>query len=136
VLVVDDEESVRGLAERALGRLGYRVSTCEDGLEAVAFFARHHADVDLVILDLIMPNLGGEDTFHRLREIDPQARVLVASGFSHHRTVDVLLEQGALGFLSKPFRIDTLAHEVAQLLPPAAARDGGPEPDARAGRAT
>ncbi|HUS92050.1 MAG TPA: PAS domain S-box protein [Phycisphaerae bacterium] len=114
VLVVDDEEMVRSFAASALRGLGYTVSTCVDGAEAVSFYEDHHERIDLVVLDMIMPRLGGADTFRRLREIDPQAKVLLSSGFSHSGAADKLLRRGAVGFLHKPFRVEDLARAVAQ----------------------
>jgi PAS domain S-box-containing protein len=114
ILVVDDEETVRNVTANALRELGYSVSLCADGVEAVDFFRKHHGDVDLVILDLIMPRLSGEHVFRLMIDIDPSARVLIASAFSLGRTVNALLEQGAVGFLKKPFRIEEVSREVAK----------------------
>jgi len=114
LLLVDDEEMVRTFAASALRSLGYVVSTCTDGAEAVAFFQRNREEIDLVILDLIMPRLSGADAFARMREIDPEVKVLVSSGFNRNGTADALVAQGALGFLHKPFRIDELSQAVAR----------------------
>ena len=117
ILIVDDEENVRRFTRNALTHLGYTVSCCSDGSEAVEFFRRHHTEIDMVILDLIMPKLSGEETFYLLREIDSEVRVLIASGFTRNGSADTLLEDGALGFLNKPYRIGELAREMAQHLP-------------------
>jgi PAS domain S-box-containing protein len=113
VLVVDDEETVRNLTANALRDLGYTVSICADGAEAVEFFRKHHGEIDLVILDLVMPTLDGENAFRLMMDVDPTARILVATGFSRSSTINALLEQGAAGFLKKPFRIEEVSQEVA-----------------------
>jgi len=116
ILVVDDEESIREFSRKALTKLGYTVSLCCDGAEAVEFFRLRHLEIDLVILDQIMPVMGGEETFIAMKEIDAGVRVLIASGFAYNGTVDRLVDGGALGFLSKPFGIDDLSLEVARSL--------------------
>ena len=114
VLVVDDEGIVREFVATALQKLGYSVSLCVDGAEAVEYFKDCHKDIDLVILDLIMPILNGPDTFRELKAIDPDVKVLISSGFSQNETTNDLIDEGALGLLSKPFRINQLAQMVAK----------------------
>ncbi len=114
VLVVDDEEVVRNLTTRALRKYGYRVTTCVDGVEAVGYFQHHAAEVDLVLLDLVMPRQDGAATMQQMLGIDPTVHVLLASGFTREYAADALIAQGAKGFLAKPFRIDELAREVAR----------------------
>ena len=116
ILVVDDEEHVLRFVSRALRRLGYEVSVASDGPEAVEYFREHALAVDLVILDLIMPRFGGEEVLARMLEIRRDARILISSGFSQEATRERLLEQGAVGFLAKPYRISELSREVAQLI--------------------
>jgi signal transduction histidine kinase len=116
ILVVDDEEGVRNFAEQALKRLGYEVDIFADGRSAVEHFRAHHAEIDLVLLDLIMPDLDGEGTFVLMQEIDPAVRVVVASGFHREKIMNTLLEQGALGFVNKPFGVSDLSREIARYL--------------------
>jgi len=113
ILVVDDEETVRAFLARALSKLGYEVLAFPDGAAFLEHHAAHPGEADLVILDLTMPTLGGEETFRRLQAIDPEARVLIASGHSRQAAAGALLEAGARGFLAKPFRIHQLAEAVA-----------------------
>ncbi|MBL7221465.1 MAG: response regulator [Phycisphaerae bacterium] len=116
VLVVDDEGIVREFLATALQKFGYSVSLCINGAEAVEYFKNSHRDIDLVILDLIMPVLNGPDTFRELKAIDPDVKVLISSGFSRNQSTNGLLDEGALGLLSKPFRISELAHALAKHL--------------------
>ena len=114
VLLVDDEQLVRRFAEVAIRNLGYTVSVCSDGEEAIAFFRRHHHEIALVILDLIMPKMTGVDVFRELQRIDPNVKVLIASGFSHADIAEEIMKAGAVGFIKKPFQIDRLSQEIGR----------------------
>jgi len=116
VLVVDDERSIRWIAERVLGKLGYRVIVAEDGERALDEFQAHRQEVDLVVLDLAMPGMGGIECFERLRDLDPGARVLVSSGYAPDGATEKLLSDGAVGFLQKPFKASDLAEAIATAL--------------------
>jgi PAS domain S-box-containing protein len=116
ILIVDDEVVVRDLFRETLEDLGYEVSTCHDGREAVEFYRREGTTVDLVLLDMIMPRLNGADTFRELKEMNPEVRVLLSSGYSESADTALLIEQGALGFLVKPFTMAELADEIARAL--------------------
>jgi PAS domain S-box-containing protein len=116
ILFVDDEESLRMLAVEMLGRLGYQVLTAGNGLEAVKTFAERRGEIAVVILDMIMPGMGGEETFHRMKEIDPSARILISSGYAVEGKPQGLLSAGAAGFLQKPYRVATLAATLRRIL--------------------
>ncbi len=116
ILLIDDEEIVRNIAARLLTGLGHTVHTCADGVDGVEYFRRNHDRIDLVVLDLIMPNLSGAETFARLREVDAQIPILISSGFSGDGGAQSLLNEGAAGFLNKPFRTEDLAREVTRIL--------------------
>jgi PAS domain S-box-containing protein len=115
VLLVDDEEMIRIIASSVLARYGYQVLLAADGEEALDVYQRAGNTIDLVILDLTMPKLSGHDTFRRLLQFDPKARVLFASGFSEE-TLNAEEQEVALGFLSKPYRPEELAHAVRAAL--------------------
>jgi len=116
ILFVDDEESLRMLAVGMLGRLGYQVLTAGNGLEAVKTFAERRGEIAVVILDMTMPGMGGEETFHRLKEIAPSARILISSGYAMEGRPQSLLSAGAAGFLQKPYRVGTLAATLRRIL--------------------
>ena len=116
VLVVDDEATVRRFVSAALQKLGYEVSQAGDGAEAVALLTQHGGGIDLVLLDLVMPRMDGEETFRRLREIRPEVPIILSSGFSHSDVTDRLLRQGAVRVLHKPFRVQELAQAVAEAI--------------------
>ena len=116
VLIVDDEDMVREVTREMLAMLGYRVTECSDGLAALRMFRERSALFDLVILDLVMPSIGGFDLFMAMREIDPHVRVILASGFSLGGDAQRILDEGAKAFLQKPYRADELARTVAAVL--------------------
>ena len=117
VLLVDDEAAVRGFAAQALGTLGYDVVACEDGREAVDWIHDNAQTADLVLLDLIMPRMTGEETFHALRKIRPDIPILLASGFAKEDVGTRLLKTGNCEFMTKPFTIQELSARIARLIP-------------------
>jgi DNA-binding NtrC family response regulator len=96
--------------------LGYTPFTCNDGQEAVEFFKKNHKDIDLIILDLVMPRLGGADCFIELKKIDPAVRAIVSSGYSRDGEAKQVLDNGALGFLQKPFGLEGLSQAISKAL--------------------
>lgn len=118
ILLVDDEQFIRETAKTLLESIGYSVVTASDGQEAVEIFKQGPDQVDLVILDMIMPVMGGRETLSRLREIRPELKVLVSSGFSKESEKPDFERQGISGFIRKPFRLAELSRQVARLLNP------------------
>jgi PAS domain S-box-containing protein len=117
ILLVDDEPAVREMAAAALRRMGYRVTTCGDGAEALAFYRQSWRDVGAVILDLVMPRLNGCDTFMAMREINPGIRAILSSGHALDNEAHSLVDDGTVEFIEKPFHLDELARKVATALP-------------------
>jgi signal transduction histidine kinase/CheY-like chemotaxis protein len=116
ILLVDDEDVVRLTAKRILESLGYEVRTASDGVEAVQLYEKSHNEIDLVILDMIMPRMNGTETFHRMRGIDSGAQIVISSGFSKENDLDVLRECGLAGYIWKPFSRAELSQTVADVL--------------------
>ena len=116
ILIVDDQETVWDFLIEALQKLGYSVLLAENGLDAVEFYENNPGQIDLVLLDMIMPKQGGHSTFHKLKELDPNVKVLLSSGFVSLEEVDDLLKNGAAGFLPKPHRIREMAVEIRRIL--------------------
>lgn len=116
VLLVDDEEAVRELGSRILKRNGYTVLTAADGEEALNLYTRQENGIALVILDLIMPTMGGIDCLKRILQINPRGRTLIASGYSGDTSIKECLNLGARGFVSKPFRYKELLKQVRKTL--------------------
>jgi signal transduction histidine kinase/CheY-like chemotaxis protein len=113
ILVVDDEPMMRTVTRRSLERAGYRVITASDGAEALERYAEHADSVEVVVLDMAMPVMGGAECFRRLRERAPDVRVLFASGYALEQEARDCLAAGALGFLEKPFAAARLVDAVA-----------------------
>ena len=107
ILLVDDEESIRGLGREMLQILGLEVFTAGDGREAVEIF-RTRNDIKTIILDLTMPHLDGEQAFRELRSLDPDVRVIISSGYSEYEVSQKFAGEGLSGFLHKPFTMDGL----------------------------
>jgi len=116
ILIVDDHETIWDFLIEALQRLGYSVLLAENGLDAVEIYQENPNEVDLVLLDMVMPKLGGHQTFYKIKELDPDAKILLSSGYVSEEEVNDLLEQGARGFLPKPHRISKMAQEVRRIL--------------------
>jgi len=128
ILVVDDQETVWDFLIEALQNLGYSVILAENGLDAVEICRENPGQIDLVILDMIMPKLGGHSTFYQIRELDPNISVLLSSGYVSPTAVQDLLANGAAGFLQKPHRIKTLAEELRRILDAKKAAGGSNSP--------
>jgi two-component system cell cycle sensor histidine kinase/response regulator CckA len=116
VLVVDDEEHVRRVAARILRRMGFEVLTAEDGREAVAIFRSYADEIELVLLDMMMPRMGGERTFTELRRIRSDVRVLLSSGYNEQEAVVRFVGRGLAGFIQKPYSRVELERVVREAL--------------------
>src|SRR5262249_32117600 len=114
ILLADDEPMIRNLGRTILQRCGYHVVLAEDGMQAVDLYRREGDRIDLVILDLTMPKLSGEDALRRMLEVNSGVRVLFSSGyFADHVTAR---GEHILGFLGKPYRQDDLLRTVREAL--------------------
>ncbi len=116
ILIVDDEHIIRSFGKSALLSLGYKVFEASDGLEAVEIYKQKKNEIDAVILDLIMPKMGGGQAFKKMKEINPDIKVLLSSGYSINDTTQELLDAGAKGFLQKPFDMKKLSRELRKIL--------------------
>jgi signal transduction histidine kinase/CheY-like chemotaxis protein len=116
VLLVDDETLVRRGAARLFRQLGWEVIQASGGDEAIEIYRVHGERIDLVVLDLMMPEKDGETTFRELVELDPAVRVLISSGYSHDDRARAIVQAGALGFLQKPYDRDALEEALSRAL--------------------
>jgi len=116
ILVVDDEEPIRSLAKEILETHGYRVMLAEDGLEAVDVYKEHNGNIGMVILDMVMPKMGGRQTFLRLRALNPAVKALLSTGYSQDGKAQEILEKGVMGFIQKPYQVNTLLSKVRSVL--------------------
>jgi CheY-like chemotaxis protein len=115
VLLVDDEAFVRDVGVAMLNALGYDVLTACNGKEGVEIFRRDREKISIVILDLMMPVMDGRKAFEGIREIDPDARIVISTGFSGDQDVDRLKEMGASAILPKPYSYNTMTSVVTLL---------------------
>lgn len=122
VLVVDDEEIVRSVVSVMLRNTGFEVLLAADGSQALELFAEHRQDIVVVIMDLSIPGSSSQELFERLRQIDPDVRVVLSSGYSADQITERYLEEGFAGFLRKPYRANTLRELLKSLL------DAPPDP--------
>jgi two-component system, cell cycle sensor histidine kinase and response regulator CckA len=116
VLIVDDEGMVRRAMERMVAKLGYETHSASNGREAVDAVSRDPQAYSLVVLDMLMPGMGGEETFSQLRSIAPELSVLLSSGLNETEGVSDLMRRGAAGFLQKPYELERLAEELERLV--------------------
>ena len=116
VLLVDDEEFVRELGARILTKHGYTVLQAVNGREGLDLFKKERSQISLVVLDLIMPEMGGTECLKELLKIDPKVKILIASGFSADASVKETIQMGAKGFVNKPFRVKELLRDVRKVL--------------------
>ncbi len=112
ILLVDDDDNVRDLAERILKRAGYDVLAAANGQEALQVYNRESGNIVLVILDLIMPQMGGKECLQELLKINAQTRVLISTGASAADEVEEAVKPYAQGFVNKPYEINQLIQAV------------------------
>ncbi len=116
VLVVDDELVLRETTEALLVDLGYKVLTAENGARAIEVYRTHRDAIDVVLLDMIMPEMNGRDCFRRLRELEPEVRVVLASGFLLDDDLSELTANGLQGYIRKPYRAVDLSRTLHEAM--------------------
>jgi len=116
ILLVDDEPLVRDLGSEILRGFGYRTFQASDGLEAIDIYEKKGSEIDLVILDLLMPNLSGNETFKRLRHLDPNVKILICSGYSSRENDPDANDRRQAPLVHKPFKPEELGYAVRRAL--------------------
>jgi len=116
ILLVDDEEAVLKIGEEMLEALGYRVLTARGGEEAIKIYKEKQDTINMVILDMVMPHIGGGKTYDKLKEINPQVKVLLSSGYSIDGEATEILKRGCNGFIQKPFKLEELSQSIKKIL--------------------
>jgi DNA-binding NtrC family response regulator len=118
ILVIDDEDYVREMSRDILAPLGYEVLLAGDGIEGLKMFNEMKDRISLVVLDMIMPDMGGSDVFSALKAMKPEPKVLLCSGYSSSGFADIdkLMKRGANGFIRKPFSRKDIALAVRKAL--------------------
>lgn len=116
VLLVDDEEMIIDVGTRMLTRLGYEVLTAANGVEAVETYRANQDRIDFVLLDMVMPKVGGGEVFDRIRAINPAVKVILCSGYSIDGQATDILKRGCNAFIQKPFNLKSLSNQIRAVL--------------------
>jgi two-component system cell cycle sensor histidine kinase/response regulator CckA len=116
VLLVDDEDMIIEIGQEILEEMGYEVFLARSGKEAVEVYEKNKEKIDMVILDMIMPDMGGGEAYDKMKEIHPQVKVLLSSGYSVEGEASEILARGCDGFIQKPFSATQLSHTIRQVL--------------------
>jgi CheY-like chemotaxis protein len=116
LLLVDDEAHVLEASIKVLNRLGYTVVKARDGQEAVEIYKGNKNKIDLVVLDMIMPRMGGGEAYNRMKEINPKVKVLLTSGYSINSEARKILARGCDAFIQKPLSMEELSHAIRNVL--------------------
>jgi CheY-like chemotaxis protein len=119
ILLVDDETIVIGVGKQMLEKLGFSVLTATSGKEALDILKVNKGNIDLVVLDMIMPGMGAGDTYDQLRALDPAIKVLLSSGYGVDDHTNELLKRGCKGFIQKPFNMQVLSDKIEEIMKPA-----------------
>lgn len=116
VLVVDDEKMVLEVCQKLLGKLGYRVLTAVNGYDAIKIIKQIEAEIELVILDMIMPGTSGGKLFDQIREIRPELKTMLSSGYAIEGKARAIMQRGCNGFIQKPFNLSELSKKIREIL--------------------
>jgi PAS domain S-box-containing protein len=116
ILLVDDEPTVLEVSKEILEFLGYTVYAMKNGREAIVLYKEMKNDIALIILDMIMPGLSGGETFDRIRELNPLAKIILSSGYSLNSQAKQIMDKGCQGFIQKPFNIAYLSQKIREVL--------------------
>ncbi|MGI8435936.1 MAG: response regulator, partial [Chthoniobacterales bacterium] len=127
ILLVEDEEMLRELGVEILSGEGYRVLQAKDGIEAVEMFATHRDDIGLVVCDLGLPRLGGQEAFMRMKEIRSDVRAIVASGYMEPSLRSEILKAGVIDTIQKPYDFRELVERIQSVIGKAQSDDDHPQ---------
>jgi PAS domain S-box-containing protein len=116
ILIVDDEAPIRKMVKTSLEEYNYRTLTANDGIEAIALYTKHKNEIDVVLMDLMMPAMDGLTAIRRLKKIDPQLKIIIASGLDLNRSLLEATKMGVQAFLSKSYSIEELLHTLDEVL--------------------
>jgi PAS domain S-box-containing protein len=116
ILLVDDEDMILEVTHELLTSSGYQVLKAGSGSQALELYQRHIDDIDIVLLDMIMPGMNGAETYDRLKSIDPDVKVILTSGYSVDAQAEKIFAKGCNGFLQKPFTIKSLSSKITAVL--------------------
>ncbi len=116
ILLVDDEDVIIKVDRKLLKQMGYKVLIAKNGVAALKIFTARHPHIDLVLLDIVMPDMNGDKVFSQMKKVKPDVKVLVSSGYSIDWQARKMLEDGCNGFIQKPFKMKQLAFQIREIL--------------------
>ncbi len=116
ILLVDDEEMIADVGQRMLNKLGYEVLVARSGQEALSIYQNHIDSIDLVVLDMVLPEMSGAEIYDRLRQMNPAAKVIISSGYGLDKDMSEILSRGCSGFIQKPFNLRSLSETIQAVL--------------------
>jgi len=116
LLLIDDEDIIIDIGGKILERLGYRVLMARSGKEAIEIYRANKSKINMVILDMIMPDMGGGETYDRLKKINPEIKVLLSSGYSINGQASEIMNRGCNSFIQKPFNVEQLSRKIREIL--------------------
>jgi CheY-like chemotaxis protein len=116
ILLIDDEELIIKVGEMMLKELGYRLLKAHNGYEGLQLFEAHKTEIDLIISDLEMPKMNGNEVLKKLRKIDPEIKVLLSSGSLSDADEQSIIDRGFNGFLQKPYNLNALCGKISEIL--------------------
>ncbi|MBU1168806.1 MAG: response regulator [Proteobacteria bacterium] len=116
VLMVDDDSMIIDVGKQMLERTGIEVIVAKSGQRALDIYIKDYKKIDMVILDLIMPGMNGIETYHELKKINPEIKVLFSSGYRKNLDVDAIIREGRSSFIQKPFKMEQLTQEIGRIL--------------------
>ena len=116
ILIIDDEEVVRNVTKRMLARIGYTPLLAEDGPAGIETYKEYKQDIVCVLLDMTMPKMSGEETLRNLRQINPEIRVLLMSGYSEQEASSRFNGKGINAFMQKPYTPQDLQEKIQEVL--------------------
>jgi CheY-like chemotaxis protein len=116
ILLIDDEDIIIDIGGQILERLGYLALTARSGKEAIEIYRTNKNKINIVILDMIMPDMGGGETYDRLKKINPEIKVLLSSGYSINGQASEIMNRGCNGFIQKPFNVEQLSMKIRDIL--------------------
>ena len=117
ILVIEDEDLIRTLSIQMLKRLGYSVHGVADGFAAITYYEENWENIDIIVLDLIMPLLSGEETYHKLKDINPNLNVIIASGYNiESEEISQLVKDHSVYFIQKPYNMKSLNEKIEEAL--------------------
>ena len=116
ILLIDDEDMIIDVGKQLLETLGYNVLIAKSGKEALEIYKANKKQIDIVILDMIMPDMGGSETYDKLKKINVGIKVLLSSGYSVEGEATEILNRGCNGFIQKPFNMKQVSQSIRKIL--------------------